>query len=240
MSDLVTLLPSLGFPVLMIVGVVALMIWQHKQRGKIQQQTADYQAGAIAQRLGIRVEKGDPNTNLFVNQGGLATQKYDVLLRGERHGVPIEIVYFKEVWVEQHIMSATRHRTWQGQLTARTNARFGHFEVTLRQPQQWNRVRSFFSQPMQELPTGNGRTDSMLRVTGDNPQIASALGGLLEPLTRLNYVHVIGRDGEVSFLMSHSDAGMGNEMMGVGYALHDCELIFDVLTRVVLTAEGRA
>lgn len=240
MADLFAVLPSVGFAVLMIVGVFALMFWQHKQRAKIQRDTAEYQAGAIAQRLGIRVEKGDPNTNLFVNQGGLAQQSYDVLLRGERNGVPIEIVYFKKVWIESDWVSSTQYRQWQGQLTARTNARFGHFEVTLRQPQQWNRVRSFFAQPMQELSTGNARTDSMLRVTGDNPAIAGALGGLLEPLTRLNYVHVVGRDGEVSFLMSHSDAGMGNEMIGVGYALYDCETIFDVLTRIVLTAEGRA
>lgn len=240
MSDLLAILPSFGFAGLMVVGVIGYMIWAQKARGQMQKDTAQYQAGAIAQRLGMRVVRGDPNTNLFVNGAGLANQRYDVHVTGERQGVPLEIVYFKEVWTETGILTTTVHRQWEGRLTALTQAAFGHFEVTLRQPQQWNGVRSFFANPMPELSTGDPRTDSLLRVTGDNPAIAGALGGLLAPLTRLNYVHVVGRPGQISFLMSHSSAGRGNEMIGVGYALFDAETIFEVLTRIALTAEGRA
>lgn len=240
MADLLAIVPSLGFAALMVVGVIGFLIYSQKRRGQIQKDTADYQAGAVAARLGMRVERGDPGQNLFVNAGLYETAKIDAVLRGERHGVPIEIVYLKENWTETGILTTTLHRKWEGRLTARTPAQFGHFEVSLRQPQSYNRTRSFFANPMPELSTGDARTDSMLRVTGDNPAIAGALGPLLSPLTRLNYVHVVGRPGEVTFLMSHSDAGKGLEMIGVGYALHDAELILDVLTRIALTAEGRA
>ncbi len=238
-SEYLTLLPSACFTFVMIGGVLAFFVYSSKQRAQMQIDTAQYQAGAMAQRLGMRLERGEPHINLFVNQSAFANQTYDVVLRGERNGVPIELIYLKQVWVETHLMSATRHRKWQGQLTARTGARFGHFEVTLRHPQTWNAVRPFFSVAMQEVMTGNARTDSMLRVTTDNPAIAGPLGALLEPLTRLNYVHVIGRDGEVTFLVSHAAVGQGNEMIGVGYALHDAEVIYDILTRIVLVAEGR-
>ncbi|MCA9605630.1 MAG: hypothetical protein KC619_08555 [Myxococcales bacterium] len=240
MDQLLAIVPSISFAALMVVGVIGYMIYAQKHRAQIQKDTADYQAGAMAQRLGMRIERGDPHQNLFVNTQLFETAKIDVALRGERHGVPIEIVYLKETWTETGIVSSTIHRKWEGRLTARTPAQFGHFEVSLRQPQSYNVVRSYFAHPMPELPTGDPRTDSLLRVTGDNPPIAGALGPLLAPLTRLNYVHVIGRPGEVTFLMSHCAGGRGLEMMGVGYALHDAELIFDVLTRIALTAEGRA
>ena len=241
MADWIALAPSMLVPVVGIALVVGYMIYGHKQRAKTQADTTEYQAGAIAQKLGIGVERGDPNLNLFVpGKGGLQNQHYDVLLRGQRNGVPLEVVYFRQVTTEQGFMSVTRNRSWEARITARTDAAFGHFEATLRQPQQWNRTRTYFENPMQELRTGDARTDSLLRVTGDNPAIAPSLGALLAPLTSLNYVHVIGRPGEVSFLMSHSDAGKGNEMIGVGYALYDAVVISDVLTRIVLTAQGQA
>ena len=241
MSDLLTIAPGLFVPILMIGVVIFMLFYSRKRQAQIQKDHAHYQAGAIAQRLGIRVEKGDPARNLFIpGKGSMEQQRIDVLLRGERNGVPVELVFFKETQYEQGILQTTVHRSWEGRLTAKTNASFGHFEITLRQPQGWNRVRPYFANPMQEVATGDARTDSLLRVTSDNPTIAASLGGLVSPLTTLNYVHVIGCPGEVSFLMSHSDAGRGNEMIGVGYALHDCELIYDVLTRIVLTAEGRA
>lgn len=240
MEELLAIASPICTVSVMVSFVVVVLVWQKKNRAQMDQDTQEYRVGSIAERLGMRIERGEPMTNLLVNQAALESQRYDVVLRGERQGVPIELVYFKAVWVEAEFIRSTQYREWEARLTARTGAQFGHFEATLRQPQQWNRVRTYFSQPMPELSTGNGRTDSMLRVTGDNPAIAGALGGLLEPLTRLNYVHVIGRPGEVTFLVSHSDAGRGTEMIGVGYALHDCELIFDVLSRVVRTAEGRA
>lgn len=240
MAELLGILPSVGFAALMVVGVVGFLIYSQKQRAQIQKDTANYQAGAIAQRLGMRLERGDPAQNLFVNSTLFETVKIDAVLRGERHGVPIEIVYLKETWTETGVVYSTTTRKWEARLTARTPAQFGHFEVCMRQPQAYNAVRSFFSNPMPELPTGDPRTDSLLRVTGDNPPVAGALGPLLAPLTRLNYVHVIGRPGEISFLMSHCAGGRGLEMMGVGYGLHDADLILDVLTRIALTAEGRA
>lgn len=90
-----------------------------------------------------------------------------------------------------------------------------------------------------EVPTGQPQVDATLRLRTDNQQLAASLGPLLLPLTTLNDVHIAAGLGKVSFLMSHADIGDGNEMVGVGYALYDAERIYDVLTRIVLTAEGR-
>jgi len=240
MGDWLALAPSLLVPFVGVALVIGYMVWGVKQRAKIQEDTTDYQAGAIAQRLGLRVERGSPQQNLFYpGQPAFGDQLIDVLIRGERRGVPLEIVYFKKNTTEQKIMSVKVRREWQAQVIAHTTAAFGHFEVTLRQPAQWNRVRPFFERPMPELTTGDARTDAMLRVSGDNPAIAAALGPLLSPLTSMEYVHVVGRPGQIAFLMDNSDAGKGLELMGVGHTLYHVETVVDVLTNVVLTAQGQ-
>lgn len=240
MSDLLAIAPGLIVPMVMVAAVAALLIYQQKQRAQISKDTAQYQAGALAQRLRMRIERGHPGTNLFfTGLTSLENQHFDVLLRGEHLGVPIELVFYRQVQREQGVFEVTVHREWDSRLTARTSASFGHFEVTLRHTQAYNRVRPYFENPMPEVPTGDPRTDSLLRVCTDNPAIAAHLGALLSPLTSMSYVHVIGRPGEVSFVMANCDAGRGNEMVGVGYALHDAERIYDVLARIVLAAEGR-
>lgn len=239
---------SLAVPLLAVVVTMgATFGYMFFVRGRAMASVPSYQAGALAARLGMHIERGHPGFNLFVTGvGSLADQHFDVLLRGERHGVPIELVYFRHNTTDERfeLLTATTHftmtRRWEGRLTARTHASFGHFEVSLRHPNSYNRVAPFFDAPLQEVPTGHPAVDAALRLRTDNPGLAPHLGALLAPLTTLQYVHVVGHPGQVSFLMSHADVGKGHEMIGVGYALHDAERIYDVLTRIVLTAEGRA
>jgi hypothetical protein len=241
MADLLGVAPALFVPMVMVALVIGGLIYGRRHLSRVQRDTTDYQAGAIAQRLGLRLERGNPAQNLFVT-GRMAeeVQHFDVRLAGQRNEVPVEIVYFRNVEHERGFLEVTIHQTWDVRLTARTTASFGHFEVCLRNPQAHNRVRPYFENPMPELRTGHPVTDRALRITGDNPAIATPLGELLAPLASLQYVHVVGEPGAISFLMSRGDGGRGNEMMGVGYGLYDADRILDVLTRIALTAEGRA
>ncbi|GAB5543851.1 MAG: hypothetical protein RLO52_12320 [Sandaracinaceae bacterium] len=242
MSELLAVAPVVLFAGLMGVGVIAYLIYGQKHREGLQEQTKDYRAGALAERLGLQVVRGDPAQNLWVTGTGFSdVQHFDVRLSGQKNGVPVDIVYFRDVAHEKHsLREMTIHSTWEVRLAAETNANFGHFEATIRNPKAYSRVRPFFDNPMPELQTGHPAVDQAFRLTGDNPAIAQALGPLLAPLTSLVYVHVVGAPGQVSFRLDRGDMGRGSELMGVAYGLYDAERILDVLSRIVLTAEGRA
>ena len=242
MEQLLALGPTLVIPIIMLGAVGVMLVYSHKQRTKLKRDHAHYQAGPLAGQLGMRLEKGDPYFNLFVPDAHATdAQHVDVLMRGERDGVPIELIYFRKVtkkrdWNTVHVTSE-----WQVEFAARTSANFGHFEVSVRNPESYAKVRPFFERPMPELATGDPRVDSVLRLTGDNPAIAAPLGALLLPLASLHYVHVVAEPGAVKFLMSHggqSRQARGLEMIGVSMSLPYADVILGVLTSIVRTAQG--
>lgn len=242
MEVLLGILPAVFFAGVMGVGAIAFVVYGQKRLGQLQEQTRDYTAGAVAQRLGMEVVRGAPGQNLWITgKTALESQHLDICIAGQWAGVPVDIVYYRDVQHEKHNWTEmTVHSEWEVRIAAHTEASFGHFEVMFRRPKAHNTVTSFFRNPMPELRTGHPHVDATYRVTGDNPAIAEALGELLAPLIGLEYVHVVGAPGRVSFRLDRGAAGRGNEMMGVAYALYDAERVLNVLTAIVRTAEGRA
>jgi len=58
--------------IVVVLAVVAMFIWQRLRMRQVVAQNQDKAFGSVADRLGMRVEEGDPNTNLllFVEKAG--------------------------------------------------------------------------------------------------------------------------------------------------------------------------
>jgi hypothetical protein len=216
-------------------------------RQRLDRDTAQARAGALAQRLGLQLERGDPGFNLqHAPVGALEHQAVDVLLRGAPHGVPLEIVYFRKVedattgW-QAFAGERTTKIQWDCRITAHMAANIGRFEIRLRAPNAACRVRSYFGDdPPPARSFADLELDRVLVIGADDPDVAMRLASLVRTVATMQYVHIVGERGRVSFEMGHGAFASGMQMaVGPAYGFSAIDPIVHTLTTIACALDGR-
>lgn len=198
MSDVLCSLAG-SAPVVLVAIVVGLHIYFRMRSAPARAaMTQRLRTDTIAQRLGLSIVEGDP-AFVFVDVGGQSGTRRRVVLRGERAGTPLELVYAyqrtdRASWGEVHVST-----TFECRVTAYARQPFPCFEVMSLLPGIPQR------EPL--LPragTGHPGADGALIVKTQEPAMAELLGRILPqyaPAFAMTGMHVHGDGSAVSFLM---------------------------------------
>jgi hypothetical protein len=237
-------------PILFVVlmsGAAFIFIWRSKAaRKQIAGQYAHSKAGALAQRLGLTLVRGNPETNLqFADKGGVEHQHTDVLLSGTPHGVPTEIVYFRKAKDATSVGSALLGRsvtevTWDCRIAARIETHVGRFQIRLKKPAQYLDASNYFDTELPLASFGVPELDAVLLLEADDPSIGPKLASIVGPLTTMPYVHVVGERGHVSFDMAHCQNALYGTGLATSYGFHFVEPLVHLLASAVCVLEGRS
>jgi hypothetical protein len=196
---------------------------------------AQYQAGRLAQQLGLNVVEGDPATNLGVRLANPEMRRghspsdplhVRVVLTGRPQGLPVELRYEYREQTEG-VLTITREERFACRMTVLAGRSFPPFEVTSRQLRYGTVV------PLQDLPelsTGRPDIDATYVVSSAAPDMAELLGETLDgsaPLAGTG-VHLLGDGRGVAFVMQNK-----------GFPFLTSSLNHAVLMRDQLTALAR-
>jgi hypothetical protein len=230
-----------------ILGVLlvgAFMAWSmmrnRKAMAQFKEDYKDFTAGALAERLALTLERGDASTNLvFTGKGGWENQAFDIMIRGTAYGAPVDLVYYRKVSTHAKALGTETRFEYDCRITAYMQADVGRFEISIAKPSGFNQVQPYFEGGLARRSFGDAKLDAVLRIEADDPGIPMRLVPFLGALLPLNYVHVIGKAGQVSFVMTHGDCGTGMEMIGAGYGFHAAPQLVHMLASIACTLDGR-
>ena len=214
---------------------------QHKKKTQeYDEQYAHFRAGALAQRLGLQLSKGDPSFNFMVTHANQSVARgatddravnIDIEMAGTPFGVPLTFSYLYRVERESGFNSTT-YKTWFNcRMIARAKQAFPPFEVTSRNTSLGRIVRE---QALPEAPTHHPAIDAEFLVTTHEPALAQLLGQLLAEFSVFGAagVHLLGDGQQVSFVMNLSTAPL------VPSALYYAEVMTHALSTVAQRLGG--
>jgi hypothetical protein len=228
--------PVLGF------ALYYVFVMRKRQAASLDEGNANYRAGALAERLGLTLAKGDPAYNLFIpmsNAGVMSGPKdgkaveVDILMQGSRDNVPLRLRYYlrKEKQTD-YIESVIRWTTWfDCNMSAEAKQPFPEFEVTSRATSTGPITRTL---KCPEARTGEPEVDSTYLVATAEPAMAKLLAEYVGAFAafKVGGVHLVGDGKTVSFVMRHDKSVM------VGYGLYDAEAMADGLVAIARAVGG--
>ena len=226
-------------PFLAIGLVLFMQARQKKQLQGFDQQYAGFRAGALAERLGLQLLKGDPSFNFMVTQASQAYAKgatdkqpmhIEVELSGAPFGAPLSLKYLNRVERETGFSSTTLKTWFDCRMTATAKQAFPPFEVTSRKGPVGSIVKQ---QALPEAPTGNPAVDADFQVTTTEPALAQLLGQVLPDFAGFTSgVHLVGDGERVSFIMNQTSTPL------VASALYHAELMAHGLSNLARRLGG--
>lgn len=205
----VILMPLLAF------AVVGIMLVNRKRALKSQDtQFKQFRAGELAQRLGLSLVKGDPAFNLFIRQASVDVDRgpsdkkpvhVEVLLEGERDGLPMSLRYLYRVEQQTGVGKVTWKIWHDCRLTVTAAGPFPEFELVSRKAPMGPIARKL-NAPAQ--PIGERALDATYEVVSAEPGVAEALRDVLPAFSTFvnSGVHLIGDETNVSFVMKQDKA----------------------------------
>ncbi len=174
-------------------------------------------AGLVAQRLGLELVAGDPQLNVvmweaqvpqFRDLNPLPHTVYDVRVeaRGTPQGRPVHWLFVakEEAGARMPVVARTLTDTFHNSLEAATQATVPYFELVLRTGQneylQAEPVHASRTD-MQRMPGAfqNPTYDAAFELTANDARVVSVLSRALGALGGLNFVHLVGAPGSLSF-----------------------------------------
>jgi len=202
----VFLVPIIGFL------AVAYTFYSRRTMGKKHDaQFANFRAGELAQRLGLRLVEGDPAFNLFIRYANVDVMKgpsdkkpvhVSVRMQGEPHGLPTELVYLYRVEQEtSYVANTVTWKTWfDCRMIVFARRPFPPFEVTSRST-PFGPIAQI--QPLPPQPTGNPAIDGTYAVSTPERGVAQLLGQVLVNFGTFATagVHLVGDGQTVAFVM---------------------------------------
>lgn len=231
------------FPLLGIAALAFYMlVLRKRQAATMDQNSAGYRAGALAERLGLQVVQGDPMFNLFIPQATVDAMKgprdgqpvhIEILLRGEVEGVPLELHYLSRAEKKTDYIGGVVHWTnwFECRLTAQAKRPFPEFEVVSRATPLGLITRRL---AVAEARTGNPSVDAMYSVATAEPAMARLLGSQMDAFSEFVTagVHLVGDGKAVSFQMEQAKPPM------IGYALYYPESMAKGLVAIARAVGG--
>jgi hypothetical protein len=208
-------LQAIIIPVLGIAFVLYyVLVMRKRQIGKADQTNASYRAGALAERLGLTLVKGDPAFNLSISmtdarvRTGARDNKpvhVDILMQGEKDGVALELRYLLHQECQTDYANDVVHWKTAFECCMRAQAKraFPEFEVTSRVTSTGPIVRMT---TCPEASTGVPGVDAAYLVATAEPAMAKLLANHMAAFAEFHVggVHLVGDGQAVSFQMRES------------------------------------
>lgn len=196
--------------VTIVIGVALALVLARRARGADRAEAATLTASSLAERLGLAIVDGDPDTDLATlardadrprpGERRGDRRRLGVAMRGAPRGRTQSFHYFVES------TASLTDTTIVTDFVLRTEVRaaFADFEVSRRRPTKGFEVRAVLSAPV--MPTGHAETDAALCVRTHDPALARLLGPRLAPLAAHAFVHVYGMNGSLYCVASHESS----------------------------------
>lgn len=231
--------------VLLIGATVAIRIVMRQRHensmGRHEADTAYARLDEIARRLGLTRVEGDPTLNLatfyFHRQQDIqnalqrwhpAQQEVRAYLMGEVQGRRTEFVLQDRIDVDSGLITGREvvHQ-FHARIAVAPRAWFPDFELYLRDPAETLKANPQRSLPLSSL--GDPMLDARFEFRCADGRVGPLFAPVLGALAPFAYVHVIGRDGVVSFTMTP---------MGLMATSRQYEAIVHVLVSIAAIIEG--
>lgn len=210
-------------PLIVVVVVVAVMVFMRSRQGAtltaMDQQYAHARAGALAQRMGLALTAGEPEFNFYMNprrrEGGQALYgnaisnvgktlqpEYTVRIEGAPNGRRVELLYHDKMNLESGVLEKTLHTWLDARLTVAVGAPFPAFEVHTRNAKP--NVELTPETTLAPQSFGDPAVDGLLVLKSGDARMGPALAPALKQLYQTDYVHILGRDGVLTFRYSNA------------------------------------
>jgi hypothetical protein len=200
----------------MVIAVVALLIFQRMKLKQSIAQNQDKNFGAVADRLGMQVEAGDPNTNLLYFMEKMGNYERELRATGKPYGHMASLKVIDSLKKQDFVAFRRVTRSYGCFLQLKLQQQVAPFEVVLRNPNQ-------YLIPTQELqgrdelrdaPSGNAAIDAQFVIRSADARTAAALVPALQILSQQLFVHLAG-EGD--------DLWINVTRMGLPYFAHAVE-----------------
>jgi hypothetical protein len=187
--------------------------------------SARYRAGNLAQRMGLAVAEGDPRLNLvqatqehaakfergtggsFLSRLFNSTKETRLRMVGAPNGRPTEFVYWRRHDTKDRVLVISQASWFECRMSLEVPVAVPAFEIVRQHPH----MGAYGPKARPELPLppqtfGDPDIDRRLKLTTAEPGLGPALAPVVDPLGRLEFVHVQGRDGAIHWLANEEGA----------------------------------
>ncbi len=187
--------------IIVVIATIGMFIWSRMKLKAGMAQNQDKTFGAVATRLGLSMEEGDPTTNLlyFFEKGG----SYKRTLRASGQPYSHVTTFWLTDSVDRKEFIFTRvvrtTKTYGCFLELKMQQPVAPFEVVLRNPHQYITPPQDMSDraDLREMPSGNPAIDAQFIIRAVDPRVPPALVPALQILTQQLYVHIAGEGGQL-------------------------------------------
>jgi len=218
--------------IVMVIAVVALLIFQRLKMKQGIAQNADKNFGAVAERLGMRVEEGDPNTNLLYFMEKMGSYERVLRATGKPYGHVATLKVIDSVKKQDFAAFRRVTKSYGCFLQLKLQQQVAPFEVILRNPNQYIIPTEDMAErtDVRESPSGNAAIDAQFIIRAADPRIAAALTPALQILSQQLFVHLAGEGDELWINVTR---------MGLGYFAHSIEEYMLAIETAACAIEGQ-
>jgi hypothetical protein len=187
------------FVIVIVIAVVGLFIWQRMRLKESLAQNQDKNFGAVADRLGMRVEEGDPNTNLLFFMEKRGNYERSLRASGQPYAHPASFAVMDGVKTNEYLVYRRITHSFGCYLDAKLKQSIPPFEVVLRHPNQYLIPNQDFGARTEllETPTKNAALDAQFVIRSAEPRIASLLAPALQVIAQQPFVHLAGEGNQL-------------------------------------------
>ena len=198
-------------PLVFAVVAIAYTVAMRKRVGQTEAQHSGARAGEIAQRLGIDVVEGDPNTNFMyaralTMKGSGVMPEVKIRLEGAPGGRHTAVYYYERADVKSGVLKTTHTTYIDARVVVAVHQAFPEFEIVLRD------YGYFADQMRPELradpcTTGDAQLDAQFQVKSTDARVGPVVADGLRNFLGWGFVHVIGKEGALTFKCTQATTG---------------------------------
>jgi hypothetical protein len=194
-------------PVIGLLLVVLVPRFGKRMMSSTDERYAEYRLASLAQRMGLQIVEGDPETNVIqahvthnmarshTSRGlaGLVKNEKETRIRleGAPYGRPTLFRFFARTVGANVAVARLVSKELDCRLSLRVGAPLPPFEILLRHPGYGLKTRPELGLPAQSF--GDPDLDRRFVLTGADPRLGPALAPVVAGLTGHGYVHIQGQ-----------------------------------------------
>ena len=192
----VAIMCAMSIPLLIVVVIAtfAMFIWSRKKLKTGMAQSQDKTFGSVAVRMGLRVDEGEPNTNLlyFFEQGG--NYKRTLRATGQPYAHATTFWLTDSVERKEFFRYIRTTKSYGCFLEVKPQQPVAPFEVMLRNPHKYIIPPQDLGDraELREIPSGNPAIDAQFIIRAVDTRVPAALVPALQILSQQLYVHLAG------------------------------------------------